>query len=204
MRVRKIRKASITFVISVRSFVNSASTGWILMQFDLWDFFLKYVEKSKFHYSLTRIRALYINTFSRLWQHLAKLFFSEREITWRENQNMFFVLSAPRGPVRFIQQGSWQTKCRRNVGLLVVFIYSLFNNFINSLDYIIALNDRLKGCKVRGRNWAWYRLRSHLCFAWIRVRSTMKYLSQDCRCLGRSSNREPPEYKSKASVVCFM
>jgi hypothetical protein len=66
----KLRKVTITFVMSVRPAVHphgrkSAPTGRVLIKFDIKAFFEKYVEK---------IQVLYMKTFSYLWQYVAELF----------------------------------------------------------------------------------------------------------------------------------
>jgi hypothetical protein len=64
--LEKIRKAAISFVVSVRpSCVRieySASTGRILMKFDFWRFFLKICRDDSSYIKMQEQRVLYMNT----------------------------------------------------------------------------------------------------------------------------------------------
>jgi hypothetical protein len=53
----KLRKATISFVMSVRLFVRPSVRphGWITMKFDVWVFFENLSRKFTFHHNLTRI-----------------------------------------------------------------------------------------------------------------------------------------------------
>jgi hypothetical protein len=51
---------------------NSASTGWILIKFGIWRFFIKLWRQLKFHWNLTLITVLYMKTHKHLWWYLAE------------------------------------------------------------------------------------------------------------------------------------
>ena len=80
----KLRKATVTFVMSVcpSAWNNSVSTGRILMKPDiraLFFFSKTCQENSNFIKIRQKWQVLQIQTFSHLWQYLAK-FFLEREV----------------------------------------------------------------------------------------------------------------------------
>jgi hypothetical protein len=98
----KLRKATISFVMSVRpsAWIDSAPTGRIFMRFYIWAFFENLSRKFRFHYNLPRITGIlhedqYILLF---WEYLTQFFpewkfFSDKSC--RENQNTHFMFINP-------------------------------------------------------------------------------------------------------------
>jgi hypothetical protein len=89
--------------------------------------------------------------------------------------------------------------------LIHAFIYSLLNKAFSSSDYTES-NERMiheMNLKQCGRKRSWPNLR-------LRLRETMKNVSQDTQSLGRNSNQGSPEYKTGVSAnrplrsVCYM
>ena len=95
MRLGKLRKATIGFVVNVllSAWNNSAPTGRIFMKFDIWVFSetlsrkTRFIKSSKNNVYCTRRPAHIYDHFSLSWSYNEKCF---RQIC-RENKNTYFV-----------------------------------------------------------------------------------------------------------------
>ena len=94
----KLRKATISFVMSVRpsAWNDSAPTGRIFMKFDIWGFFENLSWKFKFHYHLTVITATVHEdryTFTLISRSVLFRMRNVSDKSGRENQNTHFLFS---------------------------------------------------------------------------------------------------------------